>query len=95
MGPDSPIDSEPYNFENFVCVTDDKADDQVELDEQEREKPKDQGEEPVKVTLASTDEEPRPIFMISNLLAELKQAVLALLESLRMRSRGLYYRDSL
>lgn len=61
-----------------MCVTYDSADDQARVDEKEREKPKDQGEEVAEVNLTTKNEEPRPIFMSANLSVELKQATLIL-----------------
>lgn len=68
----------PHNLENFVCVADKGADDQVELDARAWEA-KDGSKELVEVNLTTKCEEHRPIFMSANLLTELKQAILTIL----------------
>lgn len=83
MRPDSPTKSEPHNFKNFICVADNRVDDQVELNEQKREKPKDKGKELVEVNFATKDEEPRLVFMNGNLSVELKREILALLQEFK------------
>lgn len=70
---------EPHNLKRFVCVVDDRANDQDELDEQGSEKPRDKDKELVDVTLTTKDNEPKPIFMSANLSVELKQVILSLI----------------
>lgn len=57
------MESEPHNPKNFVHIADGKADKQVSVNEQGRQKLKDQGDELVEMNLADTDKEPRSVFL--------------------------------
>lgn len=67
------MESESYNCENSICLAGDHADEQVAGGEPDKEKPKEQSNELVKVNLASKPEKPRPVFLSAGLTTEIKK----------------------